>query len=160
MLRMGRKYMIDAFFKYGMDRIDFEFPATLKEYRERPRNYTQIDAYDGLEFDVLNLLEELTPEHTNAVAYFRAAGMSVNTIHKGAIRPDGTRAVLSIANKEKVLVGRIKAMNAHMKGYSAWYRDAQNLCNNRQKCGSQRAMLNICTQDFSDYAHFSDEWPL
>lgn len=160
MIRMGRKYIIDTFFKYGMDRIDFEFPATLKEYRERPRHYTQIDAYDGLEFDVLNFLEEISLEHTHPAAYFRVACMSVDQIHKGTIRPNGTRAVLSLRNKEKVFVGRIKAMDGHMKAYSIWCQTGQVLSDhNRRTCGLQRAILHIFMQDFSEYAHLCDEWP-
>lgn len=94
MIRMGRKYIIDSFFRNGMDRIDHDYPANLDKYRglEEP---SHIDDNSDVVFQVVNLLEELGQEYIHPSALYIACQSDIDVICGGIEANDTTYAILT-----------------------------------------------------------------
>lgn len=112
MIGTGRKYMIDAFFQLGMDRIEKEFPEELTEFRKASTVYNHIEPDARLHIDVLNLLEELGPDHARpSLYYIVAAEEDIDVTTKGQERDNGSIAMLSPQGKTIALAGHIQLLS-------------------------------------------------
>lgn len=146
-IRMGRKYMIDEFLRLGMDRINYECPSTLEEFRTQRQSFTQFDGYRGLDIDIVNFLEEMGPDYRNPIAYYMVAYVNINRIVEGQNREDGSRADLLPYVKIRVLAGRARLLQTQIRALCVWDEAIKGVCNDRDHCKSREAFLDMVTTE-------------
>lgn len=134
MIRMGRKYLNDVFFRNGMDRIDNEWPSQMENYRKVIKQYTWIDGYPGLTYDVLALLDDLGTEHAHPALLYAMSSTSGDSLLASVERPDGTLAALSPANRAMLLAGRLRLTQKQTEALLAWHKATRGSCQQRKTC--------------------------
>jgi hypothetical protein len=79
LVRLGRKYDFEKLLCEAVDRLKFEYPATLDNYdllktgKPVRRPMTRVKFYDGIHFDVITLSRENEIYSVLPCAYYRSA---------------------------------------------------------------------------------------
>ncbi|KAK7008224.1 BTB domain-containing protein [Favolaschia claudopus] len=145
LLRLGRKYDFKDFFDSAVGRLVYEFPSTLELLDKLEFDYTLIDWYEGMIFDVIALAQDnkimtvLPCAYINAIEYY-----STEQLFNGVENQNGTQSRLPLSDSSKCVAAHIKLLNQQFQpGYTfGWVVDWKFArCTDSAKCRELRASV-------------------
>ncbi|KAK7025109.1 BTB domain-containing protein [Favolaschia claudopus] len=164
LLRLGRKYDFKDFFDSAVGRLVYEFPSTLELLDKLDFDYTVIDWYDGMIFDVIALAQEnkimtvLPCACINAIEFY-----STEQLFNGVENQNGTQSRLPSSDLSKYVTAKIKLLNQQFQpGYTfGWVVDPKfSRCTDSAKCKELRANVPKLLADTTWKFRFAPRWNL
>ncbi|KAJ6519041.1 hypothetical protein C8R45DRAFT_809050 [Mycena sanguinolenta] len=106
LIRLGRKYDFRDLLDSAVARVTAEYPTTLAEYDAMTGRFKTIEAYPGIELDMVTLLSENNIWSALPCACYRIVQEnSLEYIFDGKLRDDESRASLSQIDLRRCAIG-------------------------------------------------------
>ncbi|KAJ7496923.1 hypothetical protein FB451DRAFT_1386270 [Mycena latifolia] len=126
LIRLGRKYEFRDLLGLAAERLTYENPSTFDKYmalvKSQPGVYkpTRIEAYNGIDYDVITLARENNILSVLPSAYHRALITSDRAqLFDGIPRGDGTTASLAPVDQRRYVLGRERILKQQFQqGYT------------------------------------------
>ncbi|KAF7370412.1 BTB domain-containing protein [Mycena sanguinolenta] len=145
-IRLGRKYDFKNVLNLAVARVTAEYPTTLEKY-DAMRQFQTIQAYDGIEFDMVTLLRQNKIFSALPCACYRAVHLeTLGNLFEKIPQKDGTCAYLSEADLRTCAVGHQTLSHKQFEpGYTfGWAREEVTDCTSLARRRASREKPLCC----------------